>query len=128
MNSLFEEAGNAEAVQRIEALAPDARPQWGKMNLAQMLAHCQRPFRTASGELKLKRGLPGLLLGRWAKKKFIVGDAPFGRNSPTDPNFLVPGASDIEHERTELIALVKRFADKTHLTQDPHPFFGRLPA
>ena len=126
MNSLREAPENAAFVRRIETLAGDTAPQWGKMKVAQMLAHCQAPFRVASGELQLKRALIGRLFGKLAKKKFVVSDAPFGRNSPTDPRFKFPYAHDFVSEQSALLELLKRFGETGAVTRDPHPFFGPM--
>jgi Protein of unknown function (DUF1569) len=126
MTSLSEAPENAAAIQRIEALDAGARPQWGKMTCAQMLAHCQKPLQVAAGELKLKRRLIGRLLGGWAKKKFVVSDAPFKPNSPTDPDFRIRDERDFEREKASLIALVKRYGEQGVVTRDPHPFFGPM--
>lgn len=126
MMSLSEAPENAAAIQRIEALRADKRPQWGRMTCAQMLAHCQKPLQVAAGELKLKRRLIGRLLGGWAKKKFVVGEAPFSPNSPTDPAFRISDERDFEREKAGLIELVKRYGEHGVVTRDPHPFFGPM--
>ena len=126
MSSLQHAPENAAVIQRIEALRADARQQWGKMTIAQTLAHCQRPLRVAAGELQLKRGLIGLLFGRMAKKKYVVSEAPFKPNSPTDPRFLAPDAHDFAEEQSTLIELVRRYGETGAVTQEPHPFFGPM--
>jgi len=126
MKSLFDEDGNAEMVQRLEALVADAKPGWGKLTCTKMLAHCRQGLRVASGELQLKRALIGRLLGGFAKKKYITGDAPFPRNSPTDPKFLVDDTDGFEEERTKLVEALKGFRDRSRLTKGAHPFFGKL--
>ena len=126
IESLYEPAVNAAVVGRIESLGPDTQPSWGKMNVVQMLAHCQKPLLVASGELHLKRGLIGKLFGRAAKKRYIDSDAPFSKDGPTDPRFLVPDANDFAREQAGLVALVRRFGEKGPETGEPHPFFGPL--
>jgi hypothetical protein len=74
----------------------------------------------------MKRGLMGKLLGGWAKKKFIVSESPFGKNSPTDPQFRMTGEFDFERVRAGLIALVQRYGSEGAQADDPHPFFGPL--
>ena len=59
MKALFEENGNAEMVQRLEALTADLTPEWGKLTCTKMLAHCRQGFRVATGELEMKRALIG---------------------------------------------------------------------
>ena len=126
MESLLQTEGNAHVIRRIESLRADAPRQWGKLTLAQMLVHCQRPFLVASGELKLKRSLLGRVFGGMAKKKFVASDAPFKRNLPTDPRFLAPEAHDVAKEQAALVTLVRRFGAEGLRTTDPHPFFGVL--
>src|SRR6266404_1383366 len=127
MKSMFKPSDNNEIVDRIQRLSPEARPQWGKMNAAQMMAHSKTPLRVAFGELKLKRTLVGRLFGRIAKKK-LMGDKPFGRNLPTDEHFIFTDQRNFEQEKSDLVALVRRFAESgpDSLTKDPHPFFGDM--
>ena len=40
MKNLFEPATVEEVKQRMAQLRPDSERQWGKMNVAQMVAHC----------------------------------------------------------------------------------------
>ena len=126
MDSLLDPAGNAAAVARIQALREDARREWGKMDVVSMLVHCQRAFQTAVGELELKRSLIGRLLGGWARRTYIDGPKPFGRNGPTDPALVVADAADFERQRAELIRLVGRLAEPGAITSQPHSFFGPL--
>jgi len=128
MISLSDARGNAAAIQRIEAIRPGTQPQWGEMTCAQMLAHCQKPFDVAAGELILKRRLIGRLLGGWAKRRFVVGEAPFGKNSPTDPAFIIRDERDFEEEKAALLGRVKRYGEHGVITRDPHPFFGPMSA
>lgn len=127
MKSLFNQTDNQEIIKRINCLDPAAKAQWGKMNVSQMLAHCQTPLKVAFGELKLKRTLLGILFGSIAKKK-LVGLEPYPQNLPTDKNFIIHGNPSFEEERKKLIELVQRFAQKgpSGIMQEPHPFFGKL--
>jgi hypothetical protein len=128
MKSLFNIDHNQEIINRINTMTPGAKPQWGKMNSAQMLAHCTAPLKMAHGEIKGKRGLIGFLFGKMAKKKFVNPAVVFDRNLPTDKNFMFPNASDFEAEKQKLIAKVKNFAEKgpDAITKDPHSFFGSM--
>lgn len=67
MQSLFNSADNDSIKERINKLTPYTKPLWGKMNATETLAHLQRPILVAFGELKLKGGLLGFLLGKWQK-------------------------------------------------------------
>ena len=128
MKSLFNAADNRDILARISRLSPDTRPLWGKMNVTQMVAHCQVPMQVALGERKLKRGLIGLLFGGMAKRR-MVGEIPFRRNLPTDPNYIIPDdGRDFALEQERLMELVERFAKSgpAGLTKEAHPFFGKM--
>ena len=127
MKSLFNPSDNSDLVARISRLTPASQSQWGKMSAAQMLAHSKSPFQVAFGEVKLKRSLMGILFGTIAKKK-LLNDTPFGKNLPTDKNFVVADHRNFEDEKKALISLVQRFtqAGPEGISKDPHPFFGKL--
>ena len=127
MKSLLDPAGNAELINRINQLKPGLQPAWGKMNVTQMLGHCQQPISVAFGELKLKRGLMGFLFGNIAKKK-LMSDAPMPKNLPTVKRFIMPDNLHFEEEKHKLIAQLIRIGTEgaAVFTREPHPFFGRL--
>jgi hypothetical protein len=124
MNSLFDVQYNTEIINRINKLTPDTKPLWGKMTVAQMMAHCIEGFRSAYGEIKLKRSFIGILFGGMAKKS-VMGDKPFKRDLPTDKNFIIRYERNFEEEKNKLTAYVKKFEVRA-LTKDTHPFFGKM--
>ncbi len=128
MKSLFNRADLNELIERLNRITPGSKAEWGKMNSGQMLAHVSQAFRTASGELKLKRVLIGRLFGSMAKKKFVTGEGPFGKNSPTDKSFIITGERDFEAEKKILISLIEKFhtAGTQGITTEAHPFFGEM--
>ena len=127
MKSLFNAPDNQEVIDRINALSPASKPLWGKMHVAQMLAHAQQPLKVALGELKLKRGLMGFFFGKMAKRK-LLADAEMKKNMPTAKEFLIRTDVIFAEEKKKLIALVQRFyqGGPNGLTQEDHPFFGKL--
>jgi hypothetical protein len=127
MRSLFQPADNAEIVRRLRLLRADSRRQWGKMDAAQMMAHCQQGLRLALGEVELPRAFIGYLFG-WIAKRQLTTDKPFGRNLPTDGTFVISDARDFVRERDGLEGLVQAFGARgpAGLTKKPHPFFGAM--
>jgi hypothetical protein len=125
--SLYEPAELALMTQRIRSLRADSPRQWGRMEVAQMLAHGQVALRVALGDQQLKRGLVGLIFGPFARRQ-LLKPGQFGRNMPTAPEFKVSGVPDFEKERARLLALVERFGrgGPDGVTKEPHPFFGAL--
>lgn len=114
-------------VGRINSLTPDSKAIWGKMSVSQMLAHCGEPIKAGFGEIKLKRGLAGILFGRIAKKT-MLGEKPFKHGLPTDKKFIFKDDLNFDDEKNKLIALVSRIAENgpAGISKEPHPFFGQL--
>src|SRR4051812_2760598 len=128
MKSLFDPASLAEIKARIRDVGPAAKPQWGRMNLAQALAHCSGVLELALGDRRPPRMLIGRIIGRLVKPIVVGSDAPIRPNSPTLKELVVLDARDVEIERGRLLALLDRFASggPAGCTDHPHPFFGRM--
>ena len=128
MKNLFEEARVEEVKERMALLRPDSKRLWGKMETAQMLAHCSKGFEMATGKISPPRILIGRLLGPWAKKSLIVKGEPMRRNSPTDKSVLVTDDRDFVVERRRLLESMDCFiaGGPAVCTKHPHFFFGPL--
>lgn len=125
MKNLFEKDTYDEITRRMDALHADSQRQWGKMNVAQMPAHCKEAFRVPLSETKMPRSIMGLLLG-WAFKSKLYNDDPWKKNLPTAPNFIIKDERTFEKEKEELAGMISQFynggADK--VGKFPHPMFG----
>jgi len=126
--TLFNLEDNQAMQARIEALQPDALRQWGKMEVAQMLAHCIQPLRIAFREVRSKRVWIGFFFGAIAKRRYVSGPDEFDKNLPTDPTFVQTGERDFETEKAQLLSYIQRFLTEgpEAITTDMHPFFGKL--
>src|SRR5580698_98291 len=103
MKTLFEPACVQELKLRLSALTPGHQRQWGKMNPAQMLAHCSLGLEMAAGEIRPPRAFVGRILGPVIKPMALREEEPMRRNSPTSKEHVVIGESrDVEAERKRL--------------------------
>jgi len=127
MNNLFQQEVAVDIQRRIDKLSPQTKGLWGKMSVAQMVAHCQVPLQVALGRKELKRGLFGVLFGKIAKKQMLK-ETPFKKNLPTDPSFIIRYQPDFNHEKQQLVLLVQSFATANigEIEARPHPFFGKM--
>lgn len=127
MKSIYNKDHNLELIERINRLSPESQAQWGKMNAAQMLSHCQGPIDVAFGNLKLKPNFLIGLLGKIFKNK-ILNAAEFKKNSPTAPEFIRKEAIDFEQSKKELIQKVMLFSElgEKAIKSSKHPFFGEM--
>lgn len=129
MKSVYNVAENAELISRINLLNQESAALWGKMSVAQMMAHLQAPLNVAFGELNLKQSFIGILFGGYVKKK-LAGDLPFGKNLPTVQQFVKNAPHNFEIEKQNLIKLIQRLAEKgsSSIIVYQHPFFGKMNA
>lgn len=127
MQNLFQSEAVAEVISRIDKLQPSTQHQWGKMDVAQMMAHCSATLDVASGRAVLSRMLIGRILGPFIRPLF-TNDKPFSRNSPTDKSFVIADKRDFAQEREELKVRVRSFHEggEARCTKHPHSFFGPL--
>ncbi|HNL64764.1 MAG TPA: DUF1569 domain-containing protein [Ferruginibacter sp.] len=125
MKSLFDKENFDEINRRLNTLTPSSPRQWGKMDVAQMLAHCKAAFRVPLSEHPMKRSMLGLLVG-WMIKQKLYNDDPWKKNLPTAPEFRITNQKDFEKERMELAMLIHTFytRGKGNVGKYPHPMFG----
>jgi Protein of unknown function (DUF1569) len=125
MKNLFDAGVYNEITERINKLTPQSQRQWGKMNVAQMLAHCKEAFKVPLSDKKMPRMFLGLLVG-WMIKAKLYNDSPWKRNLPTAPNFIIKDERDFEKEKKELTSLINQFYNggPGNVGKFPHPMFG----
>jgi hypothetical protein len=124
VKNLFDPAVKKEIIERFNRLTPESKPLWGKMNVGQMMAHCQVPIGVADGTHKLKRTFIGRIFGPLAKP-MLYNSKPFKRNLPTDKSFLMTTPKDFAAEKQRLVDMIDHFSEAT-MVDEPHPFFGKL--
>jgi hypothetical protein len=110
--SLLHDPGRgAEVRQRVHALTPTVKQQWGKMSVDQMLHHVNLVLAEALGEHRASpniRGLPKPIV-RWA-----ILNLPWGKGAPTRPDMLIPQGEryDFDQEKTRCLSMIDRFLSK----------------
>jgi Protein of unknown function (DUF1569) len=126
--SLFEEANYQAIRRRIENLTVNNVQQWGKMDIAQMLAHCCVPLEQAMGKVPFvdESNLFSKTVIKWVVLRMIKNGS-MNRNSPTAKSFVVADPRVFDKEKQRLLATIKDFYDKG-LTSEigRHPGFGMM--
>ena len=127
MQNLFQPEAVAEVIARVDKLHPGAQRQWGKMDVAQMMAHCSATLDVASGRVALPRMFIGRILGPFVRPVF-TNDKPFSKNGPTNKSFVIADKRDFVKEQEQLKARVRQFHEggEAQCTKHPHSFFGPL--
>ncbi|MBI2729535.1 MAG: DUF1569 domain-containing protein [Sphingobacteriales bacterium] len=125
VKNLFDAAVKQDIINRINQLTPPSPRQWGKMDVAQMLAHLQMPIKIALGTHQLKGNFLLRLIGPLFKSK-LWNATPYKESLPTDPTFIMTGSNkDFEKEKSQLLQLVNQFSEN-NIARDTHPIFGKL--
>ncbi len=124
MVNLFEKDGAAKFIDRISQLNSDTKGKWGKMDVAQMFAHCSLAFEDDSP-------MPNIFFRfmlRLFLKSTVVGDKAYQKNIAASSVFTINDERNFEVEKQRLIQLI----EKTHgkgaqcFENRRHPVFGKL--
>jgi len=128
MKSLLETESLNEINSRIEALAENKTPEWGKMSVGQMVKHCQIPFGIINGTVKMETKVGFIKKFVFSlMKPLMYNDKPWKRNLPTGKEFIVNEKVDFSKEKETLLKLVSEFHTRKDQTDWPkHPVFGKF--
>ncbi|MBL7817534.1 MAG: DUF1569 domain-containing protein [Saprospiraceae bacterium] len=128
IKTLFTASDYESILNRVESLQPDSPRQWGKMDIAQMMAHCSVPLEQATGRTPFKdeSNFLSRTLIRWVVFNSIK-KGRFGRNAPTAKSFYITDERQFAFEKERLLSNIKDIYEKSHKGGlMPHPAFGEF--
>lgn len=112
MKNIFDKTVTEEIVNRIQKLTPQSQPLWGKMTVAQMLAHCCVTYEFIyEDKHPAPKGLRKFLLKTFVKG-LVVSEKPYKKSSPTAPAFLIVNEKNFQNEKNRLINFIKQTTEK----------------
>jgi hypothetical protein len=125
MGSIWNASARAALLERLNRMAPDRKPHWGRMSPIQTLKHLREPMRAAMGEIKVSgKNTP---LRFTPLKQLVIYVLPWPKGVRTAPEFVITETADWAFELAETKAALDRMAtlgrDHAYV---PHPAFGRL--
>jgi Protein of unknown function (DUF1569) len=106
--NIFTATVSNDIVSRINKLSNTTPAQWGKMNVTQMLAHCNVTFEFAYEE---KHKKPNFFMGfilRNLVKGGLVNEKPNKKNASTAPEFIIGNDRNFEEEKNRLIQYINK--------------------
>lgn len=123
IKNLYDPAAKLEIIERINKLTSESQRQWGKMDVAQMLAHLQQPLEVALGHRTIKGSfLMNLILPLF--KKTLWDEKTWKKGIPTDPTYITVAAPrNFQQEKAKLLELISQFTEAA-LSDKKHPVFG----
>jgi len=125
MANIFDSAEREAILGRIGRLTAATQPKWGRMNVGQMVVHCDLQLKLALGELV---GEPMKTpVGRFPLKQLALYVLPVPRGVPTMPELRDPVAGDWQQDRENLKTDIAKVVAKDRTRPWPvHPAFGTL--
>jgi hypothetical protein len=126
--NIFSREETTNVIERVNKLTNLTQPVWGKMNVAQMLAHVCVSYEMV---YENKHKAPGAFLKFILKtfiKKSIVGEGPYKNNSQTAPAFLITNERDFNTEKQRIIDYLKKTQElgETYFDGKESLSFGKL--
>jgi hypothetical protein len=125
IKNLYDSSVKQEIIDRIHKLTAQTQRQWGKMDVAQMLAHVQEPIHVALGKRELKGHWLLKLIGPLFKSK-LYNSQPYKQGLPTDRSYIMTGTiKEFEKEKQQLLELIHNFHE-SNVIDARHPVFGKF--
>lgn len=117
-------------INKIEKLTPETQAQWGKMDVAQMLAHVNVSYDMAFGKVVPKYNFMTKFMLKLFVKGIVVGEKPYKESSQTAPAFVISDKKDFEVEKKNLIDNIRMTESKgvEHFEGFESTGFGKLTA
>lgn len=115
-----------EMLERLNDLSLSSQAQWGKMDVAQMLAHVATALEEAMSTQKITQSFLGRIFGKIAKRQIFTKGV--SKNMPTSPSTKISDSREFEREKARLVARLELFynSGEAGITKQPHDFFGRM--
>ncbi len=106
--NIFSREVSDKVIQRINQLQPTTAAKWGKMNVAQMLAHCNVTYEMAYENKHTKPNPIMRFVLKTFIKKLVTGEVPYKRNSQTAPAFIMVDEKNFDDEKERLIGYITK--------------------
>lgn len=126
--NIFNKTVSDGVIERINKLKPDLHPGWGKMTVAQMLAHCNVTYEMLYDNKHPKPNAFMRFMIKMMAKETVVGEKPYKKNSRTAPAFVMTGNKNFDQEKQRLIAYLNRtqVLGENHFDGKESLSFGKL--
>jgi len=100
--NIFEADTLQELNKRINRLSHTTQPQWGSMNVGQMLAHVNVTYEMMYDNIHPKPNAFVKLMLKLFVKQGVVGPKPYRKNLRTAPQFLITDEREFDTEKKRL--------------------------
>ena len=130
MKNIFRTEDCHEFENRINHLTSESKALWGKMSVAQMLAHCNVTYEMVYEDIHPKPNTFMKFILKVLVKKKVVNETPYPRNNQTAPQFIIKDNRNFNIEKQRLISYLNKtqaLGEKEFEGKESHSF-GKLSA
>ena len=123
--NVFTKEVSADIIERIGHLKADSQPKWGKMSVAQMLAHCGITYEMVYDDIHPKPNFLMKFILKTFVKKVVTNEVPYKHNSSTAPQFIIKETKDFEVEKkrlTDFIIKTQQLGENYFDGKESHSF------
>lgn len=106
--NIFQTSVAEEIISRINKLTPETKALWGKMNVAQMLAHCNVTYEMIYENKHPKPGAFLKVILKLMVKPIVTNEKPYKKSSQTAPAFIITDERIFNAEKARLIGFIKQ--------------------
>lgn len=131
MKTVYDQSVRDELLQRVQLLNENSRANWGKMNVFQMVKHCNIWNEWVLGkgfftDYEYRQDLLGKIFGKWGLRSNTKDEQPISKNMPAGKMFFTKDKEGhLEAEKAlwiRFIAEYERFSNPNFI----HDFFGKM--
>ncbi|MFC5270179.1 DUF1569 domain-containing protein [Adhaeribacter terreus] len=108
MKNVFEPAVSTEFISRINQLTPQTQALWGKMNISQMLAHCNVTYELAYENKHPEPNAFVKLMLKLFVKSTVVTDKAYSKGMHTAKFFIINDERNFETEKNRLQTYIQK--------------------
>ena len=102
MKNIFSKETTSEVINRVNNLSKTTQPNWGKMSVSQMLAHCCITYEMVYTDKHPKPNAFVKMMLKLFVKKAVVSEKAYPKNGRTAPQFIIADAREFETEKKRL--------------------------
>ena len=126
--NVFTQEVTNQIIQRINQLTPETQPQWGKMDVARMLAHCCVTYEMVYEDKHAKPNFIMKFILKTFVKPTVVTEVQYKPNGQTAPQFIITDERNFEQEKARLIAFMQKTQQlgENHFENLESHSFGKL--
>ncbi len=108
IKNIFDKQVSEQVIGRVDALTTESQAKWGKMDVAQMLAHCNVTYEMAYEDIHPKPGAFKRFMLKMFVKPIVTNDKPYKKNGRTAPEFIIADTKDFDREKKRLTDYIRK--------------------